>query len=204
VSSSKGGGVQAILQRERGRRLRAPDQGEVDDAVVAAARRGEASAFVSILRHYDRRMRIVASRLLRDRDAMDDVLQEAALKALRGLPAFRGDAPLGAWLCRIVTTTCLDHMRRTGKEFALAPEEFPETFSVVDLAAGMDARQRLATALATLAPEQRLAVLLIDQFGYSFSEAASALGVPLGTVASRVATARSWLRKALVAREEER
>jgi len=54
---------------------------------------------------------VIADRVLRDRQLMDDVLQEVAIRALRGLPSYRGDAPLGAWLCRIATTTCLDHLR---------------------------------------------------------------------------------------------
>jgi len=177
--------------------------GEVADQVVAAARRGDARAFEAILRHYDRRLRVVADRLLQDRQLMDDALQEVAIKALRGLPSFRGEAPLGAWLCRIATTTCVDMLRRVRPEDATAPDEMPERPGAVDPADGLDARERLSRALAGLPPDQRVAVLLIDQFGYDFRAAADALGVPVGTVASRVATARSRLRAALAAEGRE-
>ncbi|MEI6724757.1 MAG: sigma-70 family RNA polymerase sigma factor [Actinomycetes bacterium] len=178
--------------------------GEIAAEVVAAARRGDARAFEAILRHYDRRLRVVADRLLGDRQLMDDALQEVALKTVRGLPSFRGEAPLGAWLCRIATTTCLDMLRRRRPEDATAPDELPERAdTTADLADGLDARQRLGRALAGLPADQRVAVLLIDQFGYDFRAAADALGVPVGTVASRVATARSRLRAALAAEGRE-
>jgi RNA polymerase sigma-70 factor (ECF subfamily) len=173
---------------------------EVELEVIAAARRGDARAFETILRHYDRRLRIVADRVLADRQLMDDALQEVAIKALRGLPSFRGDAPLGAWLCRIATTTCLDLLRRRRPEDATSPDDLPGPATPApDPADGFDARERLAAALAGLPVDQRVAVLLIDQFGYDYRTAADALGVPLGTAASRVATARTRLRAALAA-----
>lgn len=176
---------------------------EVGPAVIAAACRGDARAFETILRHYDRRLRVIADRVLGDRQLMDDALQEVAIKALRGLPSFRGEAPLGAWLCRIATTTCLDHLRRLRPEDPRAPDDLPEPAAIApDPADGLDSRERLAAALAMLPADQRVAVLLIDQFGYDYRTAAEALGVPVGTVASRVASARARLRAALGAGEE--
>lgn len=179
---------------------------EVEPAVVDAARRGDAQAFATILRHYDRRLRIIADRILNDRQAMDDALQDVAVKALRGLPSFRGDAPLGAWLCRIATTTCLDYLRRCRPEYPTSPDDLPQPAAVgPDLVDSLDARERLSTALMSLPVEQRVAVVLIDQYGYDYRTAAEALGVPVGTAASRVAAARTRLRAVLAAgREEER
>jgi len=176
---------------------------EVEPAVIAAARRGDAQAFETILRHYDRRLRVIAARVLDDRQLLDDALQEVAIKALRGLPSYRGDAPLGAWLCRIATTTCLDYLRRSRPEDLTAPDAMPEPVSGGrDPADRLDARERLAAALAALPADQRVAVLLIDQFGYDYRTAAEALGVPVGTAASRVAAARARLRAALAVDEE--
>ena len=173
---------------------------EVAPEVVFAARRGDARAFETILRHYDRRLRVVADRLLDDRQAMDDALQEVAIKVLRGLPSFRGEAPLGAWLCRIATTTCLDHLRRRRPEDPVAPDDLPSSqVAATDPLDGLDVHERLSAALMSLPAEQRVALLLIDQFGYDFRAAADALGVPVGTVASRVATARTRLRAVLAA-----
>ena len=176
---------------------------EAEPGVIAAARRGDARAFETILRHYDRRLRVIADRLLGDRQLMDDALQEVAIKALRGLPAYRGDAPFGAWLCRIATTTCLDYLRRPRLEDPTAPDELPVRLTGEhDLADALDARERLTVALAALPADQRIAVLLIDQFGYDYRTAAEALGVPVGTAASRVAAGRARLRAALSAGEE--
>jgi RNA polymerase sigma-70 factor, ECF subfamily len=171
---------------------------EVEPEVIAAARRGDVHAFETILRHYDRRLRVIADRVLGDRQLMDDALQEVAIKALRGLPSYRGDAPLGAWLCRIATTTCLDYLRRERPEDPTAPDDLSiASRAHDDPTDGLDARERLAAALAALPADQRIAVLLIDQFGYDYRTAADALGVPVGTVASRVASARARLRAVL-------
>ena len=153
--------------------------GEVSPDIVAAARRGDARAFEIILRHYDRRLRIIAGRLLDDRPAMDDVLQEVAIKALRGLPAYRGEAPLGAWLCLIATTTCLDHLRRRRPEDPTAPEELPELEGAwPDPADELSDRERLGAALRALPAEQRVAVTLVDQFGYDYARLRMLWGCP--------------------------
>jgi RNA polymerase sigma-70 factor, ECF subfamily len=123
-----------------------------------------------------------------------------AIKTLRGLSSYRAEAPFGAWLCRIATTTCLDQLRRRRPEDATAPEDLP-----VSSAAGPDPADQLAdhqlltVALHALPVEQRVAVVLVDQFGYDYRAAADALGIPVGTAASRVASARARLRAALAA-----
>ena len=88
----------------------------------------------------------------------------------------------------------------------MAPEDLPlSQVQGADPSDSLDARERLKVALLSLPAEQRAAVVLVDQFGYDYQTAAEALGVPVGTAASRVATARSRLRAALAAgREEER
>ena len=171
--------------------------GEIGGRTLAAAQRGDAEAFTAILRHYDRRMRVIAFRLLDDRQAMDDVMQEVAMKVLRGLPGYRGEAPFGAWLCRIVTRACLDELRRREPVDALSIEDVQDERDGIDAAERLDVRERLSRVLATLPADQQVAVLLVDQFGYSFRDAALALDVPQGTVSSRVASARARLRAAL-------
>ena len=68
-------------------------------------------AFEVIVREYDERLRAFSYGLLRDRDAMDDVLQEVYLKAYRSLPSFRGESRLSTWLLRITYTTAISHLR---------------------------------------------------------------------------------------------
>ena len=81
---------------------------EVDPDVLAAAVSGDDEAFIRVMRHYDRRLRIVAFHVLGSRQLMDDVLQEVTLRVYRSLPRFRGESSLGTWLCRITYRACCD------------------------------------------------------------------------------------------------
>jgi RNA polymerase sigma-70 factor (ECF subfamily) len=177
---------------------------EVHPAVLAAARRGDAQAFVEILRHHDRELRLLAFRLLRDREQMEDALQDAALKAYRGLPGFKGSSSVGAWLYRIVYTTCVDRLRREPAMFeqpeAPAEEAADPRPDPLDR---LVAWERLDGALAALPPDQRAALLLIDQEGYDYRTAGEIIGVPAGTVSSRVSTARATVRRLLAAADQD-
>ena len=170
--------------------------GEIDELVVARARRGDHDAFAGVVDHYDHRLRALAFRLLGDRDRMDDVLQEVYVKAFRSLPRFKGDAALGTWLYRITYNACMDDLRR---QPALAPAGYEDT--IADPAAGPAdvavRRQDLAAALGRLPPDQRTAVLLVDAYGLGYADAAEVLGVAAGTVGSRVSRGRAALRAAL-------
>jgi RNA polymerase sigma-70 factor (ECF subfamily) len=166
-------------------------------ALLARARRGDGEAFASLVRRYDAMLRALAFRLLDDRQRMDDVLQEAYVKAFRALPRFRGESSVATWLYRIVYNACGDELRRLRR----TPDERP--LEEADASLGADPAERLsgagglAGALARLTPEDRAVVLLVDAFGASYDEAAVALGVPRGTVASRLSRARPALRRAL-------
>jgi len=196
----------ATLARERVRRpgggtaLSASVQRteEVDDDVLAAAVRGDDEAFIGVMRHYDRRLRIVAFHVLGDRQLMDDVLQEVTLRVYRSLPGFRRESSLGTWLCRITYRACCDAVARADRLYPLAPEDLPEPPDCEpDPADALAARAALADAFATLPPEQRLAVLLVDRDGYDYATTAEILGVPMGTLASRLSAARATLRRRL-------
>jgi RNA polymerase sigma-70 factor, ECF subfamily len=163
-------------------------------AVVKAARRGDHRAFTRIVHRYDDGLRALAFHLLGSREAMDEVLQETYLNAYRGLPQFRGEAAVGTWLYRIAYTTCLRRLRRP-ERLEPTDEERLETLTAPssDLADEVALRDEVRRALGTLTPEQRVAVLLIHHDGFSYADAAEVLGVPVGTVASRVAAARRAL-----------
>jgi RNA polymerase sigma-70 factor (ECF subfamily) len=166
-----------------------------DELALVRARQGDADAFVSLLRELDRSHRRLAFRLLGDRDRMDDVLQDAYLRAFRALPGFGGRSTLGTWLYRIVYNACLDDLRRGGalKEVALAEWRDPGA----ERADHVEQRLDLEAGLATLPVELRAVVLLVDAEELTYEEAAEALGVPAGTVASRLSRARDALRAAL-------
>ncbi len=184
---------------EQGNVAAAPDGDEIGARLLAAACRGEHSAFVAILCHYDRRLRLVAYRLLRDRDLVDDALQDVALKAFAALPQFRGEASVGTWLHRITHTTCLDYLRRSKPLELVPPDELPEVHRGVeaDTAELVIRRDNLRRRLSALPPAQRITVLLVDHGGYDYRSAAEILGISPGTVGSRLNAAHAVLRRRL-------
>lgn len=155
----------------------------------------DADAFVALLGDYDLRHRRLAFRLLGDRDRMDDVLQEAYTRAFRALPRFRGGAAIGTWLYRIVYNACLDELRRSGARKEVSLDEWRERGS--DRSEGVEQRLDLEAALAALPVELRAVVLLVDADELSYDDAAEVLGIPAGTVASRLSRARDTLKGAL-------
>lgn len=155
----------------------------------------DADAFVALVRQFDLSHRRLAFRLLGGRDRLDDVLQDAYARAFRALPGFRGRSSLETWLYRIVYNACLDELRRAGRRKEVPLEEWRE--SGADRTTAVEQRLDLATALVALPVELRAAVLLVDAEELSYEEAAEILGVPEGTLASRLNRARLALRATL-------
>jgi RNA polymerase sigma-70 factor, ECF subfamily len=172
---------------------------EPADALLHAASRGDSDAFMKLLEPERTRLESLAYRLLDDRADVADVLQEVYLSAYRSLPKYRGDARLGTWLYRIAYNACLrQRARRPDAADVEADEERPSP----DHAASVAARLDLAAALADLPIEQRALVLMVDRDGFDYRAAAEALSIPLGTVSSRLASARAKLRDALAPDQE--
>jgi len=148
--------------------------------------------FERLLDRHHRRLRRVVCGILTEPDRVEDVLQEAYLKAYRKLPrAFANEDHESVWLYRVVYRCCIDEVRRVRRN-----RETP----VVDLhavapAGGAD----ILGALATLSVQDRTVLLLVDLVGLAYDEAAEVLHVPRGTVASRLNAARTRLREAFVA-----
>ena len=133
---------------------------------------------------------------------MEDVLQEAYLSAFQAFDSFRGEAKAETWLYRIVYNTCVDHLRRQSRRVATDPLDSATPSKVstrpgLDPAAQVANRIDLASAMDTLSIEQRAALMLVDAEGMSFRAAGEVLGLPTGTVASRVSRARETLRQQL-------
>lgn len=169
--------------------------------MLARAQGGDGEAFAALVRHYDAGLRALAFHLLGDRELMDDALQETYLKAFRALPGFRGESALGTWLYRITYNVCLDELRRRGHRERLLP--LPTGEAAEARATLPDAGERVAratalrAALMELPGDERATVWLVDGEGYDYRAAAEVLGVPEGTVASRLSRARASLREAL-------
>jgi RNA polymerase sigma-70 factor (ECF subfamily) len=171
-----------------------------DAELVAAAQAGDRDALDTLLRrHYDRVDAICRRVVGTGRDA-DDAAQEAMISIVRGLRSFDGRAAFTTWLYRIATNAALDEVRKRGRRPALhvvddRPEEVdPMAHRQVD--AVVD-RLAVDEAVATLPPDFRAAVVLRDVCDLDYGEIAEILGVPVGTVKSRIARGRGHLIKAL-------
>jgi len=166
--------------------------------LVARARGGDEAAFADMVRAHDGALRRLAFHLLGDRDAMDDVLQEVYVKAYRGLAGFRSDAALRTWLHRVTYNACLDELRRRRRRVQVPLDELEgRAAEGGEVADAVVSRGALEAALAALPEGERAAVLLVDAAGFDYAAASEVLGVPAGTVASRLNRARQTLRRAL-------
>jgi len=157
------------------------------------------AAFERLVRAHHEALRLFAYRLIHDAAAVDDVLQEAYLKAFRAFPRFasRPDAPK-AWLFRIVYRCGLDELdRRRRWERRQSRAELTRPPAERGLAETTAERDAVARALDALAPEERAAVVLVDGIGLDYASAAAVVGVRRGTIASRLNRARSALRASL-------
>src|SRR5256714_10039909 len=173
------------------------DLGLLDDRdLLSRHAAGEADAFGELFRRHRDRLWSVALRTLGDPEEAADALQDAMVSAYRAAGSFRGDAAVTTWLHRVVVTACLDRIRRRNSRPTVPLPEV-ETESqrppATDDIANTDLRLALASALATLSEEQRVALILVDVEGYTVEEAARALGVAAGTIKSRCARARARL-----------
>ncbi|HEX6945998.1 MAG TPA: sigma-70 family RNA polymerase sigma factor [Acidimicrobiia bacterium] len=164
-------------------------------ALLARAAEGDHDAFTAIMRAHEDRIFAVCMRMLADREAALDVTQETFVTAFRKAHQFQGNSAVGTWLYRIAVNNCYDHLRRDRRR---PTDSLPEHFDRADPSAreAVEAsahRQEIELALAALPKEYRAAVILSDIEGMSLPEVAAALGVPVGTVKSRLFRGRRML-----------
>jgi RNA polymerase sigma factor (sigma-70 family) len=142
-------------------------------------------------------LRRYAWALLRDEQAADDLVQDSLERALARWHLRRRDGNLRAWLFAILHNRFISDRRRDTRRGIAAPlDDGPEPASASDSESGVN-RRDLLDALAMLPEEQRAVVLLVGVEDLSYEEAARALGVPIGTVMSRLSRGREKLRRYL-------
>ncbi|HET7472648.1 MAG TPA: sigma-70 family RNA polymerase sigma factor [Candidatus Limnocylindrales bacterium] len=159
---------------------------------------GDHDAFAALANANVDRMYALARVIVRDADRAEDATQEALVRAWRELPRLREPAKFQAWLRRLLVNACYDEGRRirSRSEVVLLADHHP---SIADESAGVIDRDRLDRAFRRLPLEQRVVTVLSHVEGLTHEEIAETLGIPLGTVKSRVRYALAGLRSALEA-----
>ncbi|HEV8646744.1 MAG TPA: RNA polymerase sigma factor RpoE [Burkholderiales bacterium] len=179
---------------------------EVDQQLVERAQRGDKHAFELLVAKYQRKLGRLLSRFIRDPAEVEDVAQEAFIKAYRALPSFRGDSAFYTWLYRIGINTAKNYLVAMGRraptttEFdSEEAENFEDGDQLRDLntpEAELMTRQIAATVNQTmeeLPEELRTAITLREIEGMSYEDIASVMNCPIGTVRSRIFRARETI-----------
>ena len=163
--------------------------------LAVAARDGDRDALERFVRRAQADVWRLCRYLSDDGDA-DDLAQEALMRALRALPAFRAEASARTWILGITQRTCADNVRRRQRRRRLI-ERVTTTWQEQPAAdhAGLFAVNQL---VETLDDDRRAAFVLTQIIGVSYDEAAAVLDCPVGTIRSRVARARQQLVTAMV------
>lgn len=164
-----------------------------DPTLVAAAAAGDEQAFAALVRNHADAVYGHALRFFGDRQTAEDAAQEVFVKVFRTIATFDGRAKFSTWLYRVTRNVCLD-MARAGRRVAQPVDPATlEPLSTADFADDVVLAEALERAMRVLAPEDRDALGAVTLFGLSYAEAAETLGVPVGTVKSRVFRARRTL-----------
>jgi RNA polymerase sigma-70 factor, ECF subfamily len=186
---------------------------------VERFRRGDAEAARLLLEAYQRRIYGVCRRMLHDADAAADLTQDAMVKLLQGLAGYDGRSQLSTWIIRVTMNCCLSHLRRqklrrhrslntaAAGDAASAPPNVDRPAAAAGAEPSgpqgvlhAERQQAVVHALADLDPDTRALLVLRDVQGLEYQQVADVLGIPLGTVKSRLFRAREALRQALLQR----
>ena len=169
----------------------------MDRDLVEAARSRDRAAYADLIRLRGDRLYALAYRILRDVPRAEDAVQEALVIAWRDLPGLREPDRFDAWLHRLVVRACLAEARRERRRIPnlyVLPVDLP---IAGDAFLNVDDRDQLERGFRRLPPEQRALIVLRHFEGRELSEIAEVLGIPVGTVGSRLHTAHRAMRAAL-------
>ena len=176
--------------------------------LIRLAQHGDAGAFAELMAIHGVLAMRVSVQILHSEDAAEDAMQDAMLKVWKALPAY-WEGNFRSWFLRIVTNTCYDHLKREKRKPTLSLDELIEDSTYGDGGDILDADtpdmlasviqqegvEMILTQIDTLPEWHRTSVLLVDVDGLAYDEAAQTLGVPIGTIKSRVSRARAALRE---------
>lgn len=183
---------------------------DIDQQLVERVQRGDKAAFDLLVSKYQRKIFRLLSRLIRDPAEVEDVAQEAFIKAYRALPNFRGDSAFYTWLYRIAINTAKNHLVSQGRRAPTTTEadiEEAETFDDGEhlrdlntpdsMLLSKQVGEAVNRAIDQLPEDLRTAIVLREIEGLSYEEIAESMNCPIGTVRSRIFRAREAIAQEL-------
>ena len=190
-----------------GRRM---SERDIDQQLVERAQRGDKHAFELLVSKYQRKLGRLLSRFIRDPGEVEDVTQEAFVKAYRALPSFRGDSAFYTWLYRIGINTAKNYLVSMGRRAptttnydAEEAEGFDDGDQLRDLNTpenllmSKQIAQTVNQSMDRLPEELRAAIMLREIEGMSYEDIAKIMNCPIGTVRSRIFRAREAIAEQL-------
>jgi RNA polymerase sigma-70 factor (ECF subfamily) len=183
---------------------------EIDRQLVTRAQNGDKQAFGLLVEKYQRKLARLLSRFIRDPAEVEDVTQEAFIKAYRALPAFRGDSAFYTWLYRIGINTAKNYLMAMGRRAPTSTEVeadeaegFDEGEQLRDINTpesvllSSEIAQTVNSTIESLPEELRKAIQMREIEGMSYEDIAQAMDCPIGTVRSRIFRAREAIAEQL-------
>lgn len=183
---------------------------EIDQQLVDRAQRGDKKAFELLVAKYQRKLARLLSRFIRDQAEVEDVAQEAFIKAYRALPSFRGESAFYTWLYRIGINTAKNYLVAIGRRAPTTTEfdsEDAENFEDGEQLRDVNTpenelmskqiAQTVNDTMEALPEELRTAIVLREIDGLSYEEIATVMNCPIGTVRSRIFRARETIAERL-------
>jgi len=175
---------------------------ETDQQLVVRVQKGDSRAFDLLVLKYQHKILGLISRYVHDADEVQDVAQEAFIKAYRALPRFRGDSQFYTWLYRIAVNTAKNHLvsrarRPPGSDVEVEDAEYYEGGGALreietpeNALFGSELKSVVEAAISNLPDDLRTAVTLREFDGLSYEDIAEIMDCPVGTVRSRIFRAR--------------
>ena len=183
---------------------------DIDQQLVERVQRGDKQAFGLLVEKYQRKLGRLLSRFIRDQAEVEDVVQEAFIKAYRALPNFRGESAFYTWLYRIGINTAKNYLVAMGRRPQTSNEievEDAENFEDGDELRTMDTPETelmtkeiaktVQLAIESLPEDLKTAIVLREIEGLSYEEIATMMDCPIGTVRSRIFRAREFIAERL-------
>ena len=183
---------------------------ELDQQLVERAQRGDKHAFELLVSKYQRKLGRLLTRFIRDPAEVEDVCQEAFIKAYRALPSFRGDSAFYTWLYRIGINTAKNYLVAMGRRAPTSTEfdtEEAESFEDAGQLRDINTPESLMMtrqigdtvneSMAQLPEDLRTAITLREIEGMSYEDIAVIMNCPIGTVRSRIFRAREAISEKL-------